>query len=318
MSYKPLSTLVLVLAIALLILAACGAPTPTAAPTTAPTVTATTTKTLVLSDISDNPAKRIEAFQPLADYLGANLSAFGIGAATVKIAPDFDTLIKWMRAGDVDIYFDSPFPALVLMNQAGAQVILRRWRDGQSEYYTVFFVRKDSGITSVADLKGRMVAFKEPYSSSGYFLPKAYLIQANMNPVEKASTDAEVGKDDVGYVFSKGDENTIQWVISGKTAAGAVDNISFDKIPDQSRSALVILAKTDAVYRQVAVVRSGMDPKMIEAIETLLMALDKTPDGQAILKKFQETTKFDKLPGGPEVAFARVRELYDLVEKQKR
>jgi phosphonate transport system substrate-binding protein len=301
--------------VVLALVAACGAPKAARTPTVAPTAAAVAMKTIVLGDITDAPAKRIAAFQPLADYLGAHLSEFGIGSGGVKVAPDFDTMTKFLKNGEVDIYFDSPYPTYVLSQRAGAQPALRRWRDGVAEYYTVLFVRTDSGITSVADLKGKMMAFKEPYSTSGYVLPKAYLIQQGLNPVEKPSTDAALGKDEVGYVFSNGDDNILQWVISGKAAAGAVDYLSFQKLPEESRSALTILAKTEAVPRQVMVVRAGLDPALVEAIKGLLIGLDKTPEGKDILKKFQTTTKFDEFPGGPDTAFTRIRELDKLINQ---
>ncbi len=296
------------------IVAGCGAFQAAPTPTPAPTATVAM-KTIVLGDITDNPKKRIDAFQPLADYLGARLSAFGIGSGSVKIAPDFDTMTKFLKNGDVDLYFDSPYPTMVLNQRAGAQPVLRRWRDGVSEYYTVLFVRKDSPITSVADLNGKMMAFKEPYSSSGYIMPKAYMIQQGLNPVEKPSPDAALGKDEVGYVFTNDDDNIIQWVISGKAAAGAVDYLSYNKLSEETRAGLTILAKTDPIPRQVMVVRAGLDPALVDAMKQLLIALDKTPEGQEILKKFQTTTKFDEFPGGPDSAFTRVRDLVAVIDK---
>lgn len=313
-NYSSVFKVVLLIGISIIV-AGCGAFKAAPTPTPVPTATAVAMKTIVLADITDAPKKRIDAFQPLADYLGANLGAFGIGSGAVKIAPDFDTMTKFLKNGDVDIYFDSPYPAWVLSQRAGAQPVVRRWRDGVSEYYTVFFVRKDSGITSIADLKGKMLAFKDPYSSSGYLMPKAHLIQQGLNPVEKSSTDASVGKDESGYVFSYADDNIIQWVISGKAAAGAVDYLSYDKLPKETRSALTILAKTDPIPRQVMVVRAGLDPALVEAIKQQLIALDKTPEGQAILNKFQTTSKFDEFPGGPDAAFTRIRELVAIIDK---
>jgi phosphonate transport system substrate-binding protein len=300
-----------------IVLAGCGAfqapPTPTPAPTA--TVAA---KNIVLADISDNPAKRIAAFQPLADYLGANLVKFGYGGGAVKIADDFDTMTKWIKDGEVDLYFDSPFPVTVLADRAGAQPILRRWRDGVSEYHSVLFARADSGIKSVEDLKGRMIAFDEPYSTSGFALPLTYLVDKGLKVVEKPSPDAPVAKDEIGYVFSTNDENTIQWVVSGKVAAGTTDNLNYANIPDENRSALTIVAETKAVPRQVATVRPGMDPAMVEAIKALLVGLDKTAEGKDILKNFQKTDKFDEFPGGVEAALEPMRAAYALTQKQTR
>jgi phosphonate transport system substrate-binding protein len=50
------------------------------------------------------------------------------------------------------------------------------------EYYSVISVKKGSGITSLADLKGRSFAFVEPASTSGHLVPKTELMKAGIMP----------------------------------------------------------------------------------------------------------------------------------------
>ncbi len=158
-----------------------------------------------------------------------------------------------------------------------------------------------------------MIAFEEPHSTSGYVLPLAYLIEQGLNPVEKSKSSLPVSEDEAGYVFAGEDQNIVQWVLSGKVAAGVLDNESFDKLPEDTRSALNILGETEIVARNVVVVPPGMDPLLIQAIKGLLLALDETEEGRAVLEKFK-TSQFDEFPGGEESALTRMRELYRLVE----
>ena len=88
------------------------------------------------------------------------------------------------------------------MDPSGSQPILRRWRKSVSEYHTVIFARADSGLASLEDLEGGIVAYDEPSPTSGYTLPTAYLLRAEMMPVHTAQADSEVTADEVGYVFS--------------------------------------------------------------------------------------------------------------------
>jgi phosphonate transport system substrate-binding protein len=273
-----------------------------------------TGEAIVLADVSKNAAQKIRQFQPIADYLAENLKEYGIGVGEVKVAPDLSTIATLLKNGEVDVYFDSPYPAMRVSDESGAQPILRRWKGGNAEYFGVIFIRSDSGIESIEDLRGRTIAFEEPVSTSGYFLPLNYLIDTGLNPVQKGSPVDSVGADEVGYVFSNDDENTIQWVISGNVDAGAADLPTFMAIPEESRSALKILAETEKLARHIVLVRPGMDPELVEGIKTVLMDMDKTPEGQATLESFEKTAKFDAFP--PEADLNRMRELYDRVQNR--
>jgi len=299
--------------VALSILVACEGPTEVILePETVPI----SDKAIVLGDISDEPAETIEGTQPMADYLAARLGDYGITRGEVKIAPDLDTMTQWMADGKVDIYFDSPYPVLVVSQKTGAVPVLRRWKYGVSAYHSVFIARKDSGLTSLADLPGRMVAFEESFSTSGYMLPLSYLIEQDMNPVEKANLETAVAPDEVGYLFSTADNTTIQWVVSGKVPIGVVDNVTFELlIPEETREGLTILAATEDVPRQLVLLRSGIEPELAEAIQTILIGVDESEEGQAALEAFL-TTEFDEFPEGAEAALARMQTLYELVQDQ--
>ncbi len=282
--------------------------------TSEPTTTTTGTETIIIADISNNPAKKIKRYQPLADYLATNLSEFDIGVGEVQVASDMPTMIQWLKNGEVDLYFDSPYPAMYVIDQSGAEVILRRWKGGKADYYTVFFTMKDREIDSVEDLQGKVVAFDEISSTSGYMLPMAYLKSANLKASQKTSVNETIAEDEVGYIFSDDDENTIQWVISGKVDAGAVDIGTFLEIPEANREAMQVLAETDKVARHVVMIRPGMDPEKVEAIKTVLLEMDQTEAGKIVLEEFEETAKFDNFP--PEADIAKMRELYQQVQNQ--
>lgn len=288
--------------------------TPPTPSVTTTTPTPTSTKALVIGDVTNQPAKKITRYQPLADYLAARLSQFGIGVGEVKVAPDVGTMAEFLKSGQVDIYFDSPYPAMIAVNQSGAQPILRRWKGGDAIYRTIIFTLKDKGIERLEDLQGKMIAFDDVSSTSGFVLPFVYLKEAGLKLIEKDSTTDEVASDEVGYVFSKDDQNNIQWVISDKVDAAAVDHRSYLDIPEESRQAMVILGETEEVARHVVLVRSGLPPEQVEAIKQILLDMDQTPEGKAVLEQFEETAKFDTFPTQKDIA--RMQQLYEQVQNR--
>jgi phosphonate transport system substrate-binding protein len=304
----------MLLSIALLALSACSsqaAPTATPEPTDTPEVS----RSIVLAEIGDEPSETIEEFQSLADYLAENLSEFGIGAGEVAVAANFDAMIQMMKEGEVDIFFDSPYPALIVSEESGAQPILRRWKGGVSEYHSVIFARADSGLTSLEDAPGHTIAFEEEFSTSGYMLPLAYMVEAGLTLTEQTDPDATVGDDEVGYVFSSDDDNTIQWVVSNRVSLGVLDNETYMEIPEETRAQLVVLAETEPLPRHLVVVQPDLEPELVEAISALLVGLDEAEGGQAILETFEETAQFDEFPEGSQTALSRMRELYELVQE---
>ncbi len=275
-----------------------------------------TSNSIVLADVSNYPLEKIAQLQPVADYLAAKLKGYDINIGEVKIARDIESISGWLSSGQVDLYFESLYPAMLTIERSGAQPILRRWRGGAPEYHTLFFARTDRGFTSLSDLAGKKIAFDEPVSTSGYLLPLAYLMEKNFNPVEKRYLRQVVAKNEVGYIFSGDHENSIQWVLRGRVAAGAIDNLNFQEIPATVRAQLEILARTEAVPRQLVLARSDLDPKLVSAIKTILMDMDKTPEGRVVLQKLDKTAKFDEFPEGTEAALARMRQLYKLVQRE--
>ncbi|MBC8505382.1 MAG: phosphate/phosphite/phosphonate ABC transporter substrate-binding protein [Anaerolineales bacterium] len=274
------------------------------------------TGVIVLADVSDEPAKKIARFQPLADYLAANLGEYGIGVGEVKIAADMDSMIAMLSNGEVDLYFDSSYPSLIISEASGAVPILRRWKGGAGEYHSVIFARADSGLTSLDDLPGKMLAMEDDGSTSGYMLPMAHFTSAGLTLAEKDSENSAVAADEVGYVFSGDDDNTLQWVIIGKVDAGVTDNLNFEELTENSDVELVILAETEALPRGLALVRPGMDPELQAAITALLAGLHEMEEGPEILETFK-STKFDEFPEGAEAALDRMRELYQLVQSSQ-
>lgn len=306
--------LLIVMVIIAFILTACGGDQKNA-PQVEPSAEPAEARAIVLGDISDDPAEVIEGAQPLADYLAGQLVDYGITEGQVRVASSIDEMSKLLADGEVDLYFDSTYPATLISDQSGATIALRRWRFGVEEYQSVIFASEASGITSIKQLPGHMVAMDAPYSTSGFVLPSVYMMENGLSLVGKRSTGDPVGDNEVGFVFSYDDENTLQWVVSGLTAAGVTDDYNFDvAFPEEAKKRLVELARTEHTPRQVVVIRSGLDEGLFQAIVKVLTTMDETEAGAAALEPFQ-TSKFDEFPDGIEEAVARMREMMELVRE---
>ncbi|HMX19592.1 MAG TPA: phosphate/phosphite/phosphonate ABC transporter substrate-binding protein [Anaerolineales bacterium] len=298
-----------------LLLVACTSPNPS--PTTNPPATNTPSQEqhfIVFGDISDDPAEVIEGTQPIADYMAAKLAAYGITGGHVKVVASTEEMIELLKRGEVDVYFDSTYPATLISDASGAQIILRRWRFGVETYNSVIFASKASGITSIEGLKGKMIAMDTPYSTSGFMLPAVYLTENGLKLIGKSESTATVDSNEVGFAFAYDDENILQWVLSGHTPAGVTDDYNFDHaFPPEATAQLVELARTESTPRQVGLARAGLEPELLQAIVQILTTMHEDPNSQTALEKFQ-TTRFDEFPEGIEAATGRMREMMEIVK----
>lgn len=271
---------------------------------------------LVIGSVSHEPADEIRKFQPLADYLAHHLAEFGVDQGKVVVTSGMKEMAQRLGSGEVDVYIDSAFPTIVVGRLADSRILLRRWKKGRAEYRSVIFVRNDSPVQTVNDLPGKAVAFEEPYSTSGYFLPKSALLQAGLKLSEQADTGAPVKAGEVGYVFTMDDANTPVWVLRGKVGAGAMDDAGFARLPPQHRDNLRVVLQTAALPRHLVSVRKGLTPRLVSGIKAVLLAMEHSEEGRQALQKFEMTTRFDELPGGPEKALAPLLVLTKEIERE--
>jgi phosphonate transport system substrate-binding protein len=183
-----------------------------------------------------------------------------------------------------------------------------------AEYRTLFVARKDSGIRSLDDLRGKVIAFDDPQSSSGHLLPRAMLLERGYRLMEVSDPAASVPPDTIGFVFSMDDVNTMFWVDRGKVPAG-VTSPDFLRLYEKKRKDnLVVIARSITIPRQVVAHRNGLDPAVVVELERVLIAMEGTEEGRKALKDFQKTTRFDRFPGGVEATFAPINAMLDRLD----
>ena len=265
---------------------------------------------LVLGDISSDPAGTITDFQPMADYLAARLADMGVEQGKVVVAPDLTTMMEYLDTGQVDLFFDSGYPALTVYNDVGAQLLLRRWKKGVGTFATLIVVREDRRITDLDGLLGHVVAFDDQVSTSGYRLPKAHLTKQGYYLTEVSSVNSVVPDSEIGYVFANGEENVLAWVLQGRTSAAAIRDTDYERLAPDVKRQLGVLTRTVDLPRHIVLARPGMNDAMQARIVEVLLDMEQTQEGQAALATFERTSRFDALPGGPEEALALLQRLF--------
>ncbi len=123
----------------------------------------------------------------LADDLGAVL---GMEVEEIQ-ASDYNAIIEALRTGQADMAYMGALAVALAVERADAEPIVMKAPDGdksQAVYRSVLIARSDNdAINSIADIKGKTIAFVDPDSTSGNLVPTSDII--NAFPEEKLDSD---------------------------------------------------------------------------------------------------------------------------------
>lgn len=159
----------------------------------------------------ENEADRLRNYQCFADHIKEVL---GVEKVSLFPAADYDGVIQGLLGGTLD-YAElgaSAYAKIYLENKDAVEPILTTVQtDGSTGYHSVMVARADSGIKTLADMKGKKLGFADPDSTSGYLVPVT-------------SLPKDIGMDVKSYFastgFGGGHEQLVLEVLKGTFDAG--------------------------------------------------------------------------------------------------
>jgi phosphonate transport system substrate-binding protein len=285
---------------------------------TAQTTPGLEAKTITLGTITQRNQKEVEArFQDFVSYIGRKLAAPSKIEGKVMIASTQPRLASLLRERRADFYMESPYPTYLINDvYDSGKLLLRRWKGGMADYRALIFTKTEGETKRLEDLKGKIIAFEDPESTSGYYLPKLLLTRNGFTLSPVARIDAKVRPSEIGYVFASSQKKLLDLVLTKKVAAGAFSNDDYGRLDESKKSAIAVLAETASLPRHLVSVRKSLPPAMVKGLEKVLLSMDRDPEGRSILQKTDGTTKFDALPGGESAISRRLLDTYYSPEKK--
>lgn len=277
-------------------------------------------ETIIVGRVSRNPKSQIPKLEALANHLAERLQDVGILQGVAVIAADNTEMVRLLRDGAVDLISETVFSGMYFAEEGGAEFMLREWKKGISEYRSVFIARRDSGIRSIEDLRGRKVAFEDRGSTSGFLLPMAILKQHGLNAAEIPAT-GQARPDRVSYAFAAVEVNIAAWVARGITDAGAFSTQDWEDVartPEPLKADLVIIHESEPLMRSAILARAGLRPELKARIKQVLLQMHEDPAGQEVLKRYNRVAKYDEIAGGASRGLEVGRRLYPLVREEMR
>lgn len=268
-------------------------------------------KSLTLGLVSGTSQKEIEAhFQNFIRYVAGKLGSNQETEGQVVIVPSPLQMAKFLEEKKIDFYMESPYPTYLINKQGAAILLLRRWKSGMAEYRGLILGKKDSEVNRLEQLRGKMIAFEDPGSTSGYFLPKVLLLKKGFRLSEKPRLDAKIGPQEIGYVFASTNANVVNLILSRQVAAGAFSDDDYGALDGTKKAEIIILAQTELFPRHLVSVRKDLNPLVKNRLKEVLLAMNQAEEGRSIMQQTDNTTKFDLLPGGEELVRRKLVETF--------
>jgi len=167
---------------------------------------------------------------------------------------------------------------------------------GKPLYHSFIIVHKDSPYQSFDDLKGKVFAFSDPESNSGYLYPQYLLAQKGINK--------EAFFRQTFFTFNHSE--TIEAVAERFADGGAVDSYIWEylkefrpELADKTR----IIKKSPAFGFPPLVARLGVDLETVWRIKKVILNMNNDPDG----RKFLDGLKLDGFGDSPPSLFDNIR-----------
>lgn len=239
-----------------------------------------------------NVFSQMERFKALGEYI---TDKTGI-KVQFTILSRYGNMLKTFEAKKLDGAFFGSFTGALAIARLDLEPLARPVNlDGLSTYHGLLFVRRDSGIKSVQDMKGKRMAFVERATTAGYIFPVAYLREKGINNLDSFFKE---------YYFAGSHDAAIYAVLQGDADVGAAKNTIYNivrqKRPSIDRE-LLIIAESPKVPSNGLCVRKTMPAWMKQKLKETLLNIDKDEKGREALKKyyarsFIETTLADYEP----------------------
>jgi len=214
-----------------------------------------------------NPGKVAEDLKPVVAYMEKTLGV------KVKdyVATDYAGVVEALRNKSADMGFMGPLQYVMAHKYAGAYPILGEVYGKKASYVSRIFVRKDSGIKSLSDLRGKTIAFTDPLSSSGYLYPLDLFKDKGLVKAKPEDFFRRV-------YYAGGDEQAIRSVLNNFTDSAGIGQFAYSLLKPAERDALVYIGESKPLPSHCIVVRKDLNAGTVKAVQDALFALNEGPN----------------------------------------
>jgi len=224
-----------------------------------------------------NVFRQLERYTPLAEYLSSKTGL----KIKLKVLIRYGNIIDNFVSAGMDGAFWGSFSYVLAHNKIGLEVLARpEAPDGTSTCNGLIFVRTDSRIRSITDMKRKRFVFVDKASTAGYLFPLVYFKQQGVEDYQAYFKET---------YFAGTHEDAVRDVLDAKSDIGAAKNTVFARM---ARADAMILQKLKILAISHNLPENGLAlsanvPASVKiSLQNTLLNMHHDPVGTRVLMTF--------------------------------
>jgi len=234
-----------------------------------------------------------------SEYLGQKMGR----KVELVLRKSYREVMDLLDSGNIDFAWICGFPYIQSREPESIQLLTVPVYRGAPRYHSYIIVPESSPHQNFSDLKGKVFAFSDPDSNSGFLYPLALMVEQDETP--------ETFFRQTFFTFNHAE--TVQAVSEQFADGGAVDSYIWEylavfkpEITEKTR----IIKKSPIFGFPPVVSRLGANPNTVRRMKNTLEDMDQDVDGKALLAQL----KLDGFGNYPDSLFNGIRTIANKVK----
>lgn len=217
-----------------------------------------------------NAQTTVRDFTPLATLLGQELGR----PVRIETDKDFDSFMNRVHARKFDLVHLNQLQYVQAHRKAGYQAIAKMCDNASCTIKAIIVTRRDTAISTVTDLRGKIIAFADPGAMVSHVLAKSALHEQGLKPAQYST------------IFARNPPNALLAVYNAEAdAAGVGESVlqreDIKQLIDVNQ--LRVLVQSRPIPHLPIAVSANLDKTLARRIRRILTDLARHPEGRRIL-----------------------------------
>lgn len=219
----------------------------------------------------ENASTVIKNNRPLETYLEKELGK----KIELIVTTDYSSMIEAMRHGRLDLAYFGPLSYVLAKQKSDIEAFAALKQKGDTTYQSVLIVNTAAGISKIADIANKNVAYGDKASTSSHLIPKSILAEGGLKAGENYR-EHFVGAHDAVAIA----------VQNGHAQAGGLSKPIFESLVQRGiidSNKVKVLSESKPFPQYPWTMRSNLKPELKEKIRAVFVGINDP----AVLKPFK-------------------------------